>query len=319
MEMKIVILNGAKVNFDGIIDYSVLAGEGDELVVCDMCEDHGYTEISEGAEVIISKELPMNRDDIMALPDTVKLICEAGTGYNNIDLEACHERGIGVCNVPAYSSERVAHTAVMLMLMLASSMQRQISMLAKGDHTNFDKCLSVPHVELNGKTLGVVGAGNIGKNTIAIGRALGMNVLVFNRSPREDSEGVHYTSLKEVFRNSDFISLHCPLTESTRHMVNRYTLALMKPSAFIINTARGALIKEDDLIEALKEGRIAGAGLDVQEVEPLSADSPLFALDNVIVTPHMGWKGLETRQRLVSILKDGIDGYRKGERVNRVD
>ena len=207
--MKIVILNGAKVNFDGIIDYSVLAEEGDELVVCDMCEDHGYTEISEGAEVVISKELPMSRDDIMALPDTVKLICEAGTGYNNIDLEACHERGIGVCNVPAYSSERVSHTAVMLMLMLASSMQRQISMLAKGDHTNFDKCLSVPHVELNGKTLGVVGAGNIGKNTIAIGRALGMNVLVFNRSPREDSEGVHYTSLKEVFRNSDFISLDC--------------------------------------------------------------------------------------------------------------
>lgn len=317
--MKIVILNGAKVNFDGIIDYSVLAEEGDELVVCDMCEDHGYTEISEGAEVIISKELPINRDDIMALPDTVKLICEAGTGYNNIDLEACRERGIGVCNVPAYSSERVAHTAIMLMLMLASSMQRQISMLAKGDHTNFDKCLSVPHVELNGKTLGVVGAGNIGRNTIAIGRALGMNVLVYNRTPKEDSEGVHYTSLKEVFKNSDFISLHCALTESTRHIVNRYSIELMKPSAFIINTARGALIKEDDLIEALQEGKIAGAGLDVQEVEPLAADSPLFALDNVIVTPHMGWKGFETRQRLVSILKDGIDGYRKGERVNRVD
>ena len=103
--MKIVVLNGAKVNYDGIIDYSVLANEGDELVVCDMCEDHGYTEISEGAEVIISKELPISREDIMALPDTVKLICEAGTGYNNIDLAACHERGIGVCNVPAYSSE----------------------------------------------------------------------------------------------------------------------------------------------------------------------------------------------------------------------
>jgi hypothetical protein len=132
--MKIVVLNGAKVNYDGIIDYSVLANEGDELVVCDMCKDHGYTEISEGAEVIISKELPMSREDIMALPDTVKLICEAGTGYNNIDLDACRERGIGVCNVPSYSSERVAHTAVMMMLMLASTMQTQISMLAKGDH-----------------------------------------------------------------------------------------------------------------------------------------------------------------------------------------
>lgn len=317
--MKIVVLNGAKVNFDGIIDYGVLAEEGDELFVCDMCEDHGYTEISEGAEVIISKELPMNRADIMALPDTVKLICEAGTGYNNIDLDACRERGIGVCNVPAYSSERVAHTAVMLMLMLASSMQRQISMLAKGDHTNFDKCLSVPHVELNGKTLGVVGAGNIGRQTIAVGRALGMSVLVYNRTKREDSEGVRFVSLEEVLRNSDFISLHCPLTDATRHMVNKETLSMMKPGAFLINTARGALIKEDDLIDALRSGTIAGAGLDVQEVEPLSADSPLFTFDNVIVTPHMGWKGLETRQRLVSILKDGIDGYRRGERINRVD
>ena len=317
--MKSAVLNGAKVNFDGIIDYSVLAEEGDELFVCDMCEDHGYTEISEGAEVIISKELPMNRADIMALPDTVKLICEAGTGYNNIDLDACRERGIGVCNVPAYSSERVAHTAVMLMLMLASSMQRQISMLAKGGHTNFDKCLSVPHVELNGKTLGVVGAGNIGRQTIAVGRALGMNVLVYNRTKREDSEGVRFVSLEEVLRNSDFISLHCPLTDATRHMVNKETLSMMKPGAFLINTARGALIKEDDLIDALRSGTIAGAGLDVQEVEPLSADSPLFTFDNVIVTPHMGWKGLETRQRLVSILKDGIDGYRRGERINRVD
>lgn len=317
--MKIVVLNGAKVNFDGIIDYSVLAGPGDELVVYDVCEDHGYTKISEGAEVIVSKELPISRDDIMGLPDSVKLICEAGTGYNNIDMEACHARGIGVCNVPAYSSERVAHTAVMLMLMLASTMQKQISMLAKGDHTNFDKCLSVPHVELNGKTLGVVGAGNIGRQTIAIGRALGMQVLVYNRTKREDSEGVHFTTIEDVFRNSDFISLHCPLNDSTRHLVNKETLAMMKPTAFLVNTARGALIKEEDLIEALRNRQIAGAGLDVQEVEPLAGDSPLFALDNVIVTPHMGWKGLETRKRLISILKDGIDGYRRGERVNRVD
>ena len=317
--MKIVVLNGAKVNFDGIIDYSVLAGSGDELVVYDVCEDHGYAKIAEGAEVIVSKELPISRDDIMGLPDSVKLICEAGTGYNNIDMEACHARGIGVCNVPAYSSERVAHTAVMLMLMLASTMQKQISMLAKGDHTNFDKCLSVPHVELNGKTLGVVGAGNIGRQTIAIGRALGMQVLVYNRTKREDSEGVHFTTLEDVFRNSDFISLHCPLSDSTRHLVNKETLAMMKPTAFLVNTARGALIKEEDLIEALRNRQIAGAGLDVQEVEPLAGDSPLFTLDNVIVTPHMGWKGLETRQRLISILKDGIDGYRRGERVNRVD
>lgn len=317
--MKIVVLNGAKVNFDGIIDYGVLAQPGDELVVHDTCENHGYGEISEGAEVIISKELPVSREDILGLSDSVKLICEAGTGYNNIDLDACRERGIGVCNVPAYSSERVAHTAVMLMLMLASTMQTQISMLAKGDHTNFDKYLSVPHVELNGKTLGVVGAGNIGRQTIAVGRALGMNVLVYNRTKKEDSEGVRFTTLEDVFRNADFLSLHCPLNDATKHLVNEETLAMMKPGAFLINTARGGLVDEKALIEALRTKRIAGAGLDVQEVEPLCADSPLFALDNVIVTPHMGWKGLETRQRLVSILKDGIDGYRRGERVNRVD
>ena len=317
--MKIVILNGAKVNFDGTIDYQILAGPEDELVIHETCEDHAYAVLSEGAEILVSKELPMNREDILALPDSVKFICEAGTGYNNIDLEACRERGIGVCNVPTYSSERVAHTSVMLMLMLASTMQTQIRMLAKGDHTNFDEHLSVPHIELNGKTLGVIGAGNIGKHTIQIGRALGMDVLVYDVKKGEDSEGIRFVELEEVFRRADFLSLHCPLNEQTRHMINKETLALMKPSAFLVNAARGPLIKEDDLIEALQNKQIAGAGLDVQEVEPLAASSPLFALENVILTPHMGWKGLETRQRLVSILKDGIDGYRRGERVNRVD
>ncbi len=317
--MKIVVLNGAKVNYDGTIDYGVLAQADDQLVVYDTCNDHEYNAISEGAEVIISKELPMSYDDIKALPASVKLICEAGTGYNNINLDACRERGIAVTNVPAYSSERVAHTAIMLMLMLASTMQTQISMLAKGDHSNFDKHLMVPHVELNYKTLGVVGGGNIGQNTIAIGRAMKMNVLVYDPFPKADSDGVKYVSLEELLKNSDFVSLHCPLMDSTRHLINAETLKLMKPTAFIINTARGPLIDEAALIEALKNGTIAGAGLDVQEVEPLAASSPLFAMDNVILTPHMGWKGLESRQRLVGILKEAIDGYRKGEKVHRVD
>jgi len=317
--MKIVVLNGAKVNYDGTIDYKVLANPEDELIIYDTCNDHDYNKISEGAEVIISKELPMSYEDIMGLPASVKLICEAGTGYNNINLDACHERGIAVTNVPAYSSERVAHTAIMMMLMLASTMQTQISMLAKGDHTNFDKHLSVPHVELNYKTLGVIGGGNIGQNTIAIGRAMKMNVLVYDPFPKADSDGVKYVSLEELLKNSDFVSLHCPLMDSTRHIINKDTLALMKPTAFIVNTARGPLIDEPALIEALQKKQIAGAGLDVQEVEPLAASSPLFALDNVILTPHMGWKGLESRQRLVGILKEAIDGYRKGEKVHRVD
>ena len=317
--MKIVVLNGAKVNFDGAIDYSVLANPSDELVIYDTCKDHEYNAISQGAEIIISKELPMSYEDIMGLPECVKVICEAGTGYNNINLDACRERGIAVTNVPAYSSERVSHTAIMLMLMLASNMQKQISMLATGNHDNFDKHLMVPHVELNYKTLGVIGGGNIGQNTIAIGHAMKMNVLVYDPFPKADSEGVKYVSLEEVLKNSDFVSIHCPLNDQTRHIINAETLKLMKPTAFLVNTARGALIDEPALIEALKNGTIAGAGLDVQEVEPLDASSELFKMDNVVLTPHMGWKGFESRQRLVGILKEAIDGYRNGEKVHRVD
>ena len=317
--MKIVVLNGAKVNFDGAIDYSVIAGPNDELVIYDTCKDHEYNAISEGAEIIISKELPMTYEDIMGLPASVKMIAEAGTGYNNINLDACHERGIKVTNVPAYSSERVSHTAIMLMLMLASTMQKQVSMLATGDHSNFDQHLMVPHVELNYKTIGIIGGGNIGQNTIAIAHAMKMNVLVFDPFPKEDSEGVKYVSLEEVLKNSDFVCLHCPLNDSTRHLINKETLAMMKPTAFLINTARGALVDEPALIEALQNKVIAGAGLDVQEVEPLAASSPLFKMDNVVLTPHMGWKGYESRQRLVGILKEAIDGYREGKDVHRVD
>ncbi|MBP3751857.1 MAG: D-2-hydroxyacid dehydrogenase [Pyramidobacter sp.] len=255
---------------------------------------------------------------VAQFPESVKLICEAGTGYNNIPLDAARAKGITVCNIPAYSTQRVAHTAVMLMLNLASSMQKQLRMLAAGDRRNFTEHLMVPHTELNGKTLGVVGAGNIGRCVIKIARALEMNVLVYTRTPREDEDGVKYTTLDEVLRQSDFISLHCPLTDKTRHIIDAEALRKMKPTAFLINTSRGALVDEPALIAALKTGRIAGAGLDVQETEPPAADNPLYDMDNVIITPHMGWKGMETRQRLVSIIADDIHGFFAGAPVNVV-
>lgn len=145
-----------------------------------------------------------------------------------------------------------------------------------------------------------------------------MNILVHSRTPKEDEEKIHYVSLKELLKNSDYVSLHCPLTENTKHMINKETLSLMKPSAFIINTARGALIDEKALIEALKNGTIAGAGLDVQESEPPEENNPLYIMDNVILTPHMGWKGLETRKRLVSILADNIKKFIEGNPINVV-
>ena len=205
------------------------------------------------------------------------------------------------------------------MLSLASSLQKQIRMLAQGNHDNFHKHLMVDHVEVNAKTLGVIGYGNIARQIIKVAQAMDMKILVATRTARDDVDGIHFTTNDEVFEKSDFISLNCPLNESTRHMINSETLAMMKPSAYLINTARGALIDEKALIQALNDGVIAGAGLDVQEVEPLDDASPLYTMDNVIITPHMGWRGLETRQRLVSMIGDNIRAFASGRPINRVD
>jgi glycerate dehydrogenase len=206
----------------------------------------------------------------------------------------------------------------MMMLNLASTMQVQLRMLERGDRSNFTEHLKVPHVELNGKTLGVIGVGNIGKQVIRVGQALGMKVIACNRSPREDEENLHFTTFEEVLKESDFVSLHCPLTDATRHMINEDTLKLMKPEAFLINTSRGGLVDEQALIRALSEKRIAGAGLDVQEQEPPVDDNPLYDMENVILTPHMGWKGYETRLRLVSVIEKDIKGFFGGSPVNVV-
>ena len=311
--MKIVVLNGAKVNYDGLAGYDSL---GEEVVCYDASTPEQYAERAEGAEVLVSKELPMNADSIRALPDCV--ICEAGTGYDNIDLAACKEKGIKVANVPAYSTDRVAQTAVMMLLNLSSEMGKQIRALEKGDRSNFTKYLGVSHTEVNGKTLGVVGAGNIGGKVIEIAKALGMNILVYTRTPRDFGPGTKNVSLEELLKESDYVTLHCPLTPATKHIINEESLKLMKPTACLINASRGALVDEPALIRALQEGRLAGAGLDVQETEPPVADNPLYDMPNVILTPHMGWKGLETRRRLVQVLADNIAAYAKGEKLNIV-
>ena len=315
MNDKCVVLNAKKMNFDGKLDFSILSSD---VTVYDDTTEEQMTERIQGADIIVTKEMPVNAEMIQRFPESVKLIYEAGTGYNNIDLEAAGQKGIAVCNIPAYSTERVAHTAIMMILNLSSAMQVQMKMLACGNHDNFTRNLQVPHVEVNGKTLGVIGAGHIGRKVMQIAQALDMNILVHSRTPREDEKGIRYVSLEELLKNSDYVSMHCPLTESTKHMINKETLSLMKPSAFIINTSRGALIDEAALIEALEKGTIAGAGLDVQETEPPEENNPLYTMDNVLLTPHMGWKGLETRQRLVSILADNIKKFMEGNPINVV-
>ena len=315
MSEHVVVVNASKMNYDHALDFSVLSSD---VQVYDDSTNEELIERIQGARVVVTKELPVGADLLSQFPDTVKLIVEAGTGYNNIDLNAAKERGITVCNIPAYSTERVAHTVIMMILNFASTMQKQIGMLAKGDRSNFTKYLQVSHTEVNGKTLGVVGAGHIGMEVIKVAKALGMNILVHTRTPKADGDGVRYVSLDELLENSDYITLHCPLNDQTKYMINKETIAKMKPSAVIVNTGRGPLINEADLCEALAAKRIAGAGLDVQEVEPPAEDSPLYTLDNVIITPHMGWKGLETRQRLVGIIRDNVQAFFKGEPINVV-
>ena len=315
MSERVVVVNASKMNYDHALDFSVLSSD---VQVYDDSTNEELIERIQGARVVVTKELPVGADLISQFPDTVKLIVEAGTGYNNIDLNAAKERGITVCNIPAYSTERVAHTVIMMILNFASTMQKQIGMLAKGDRSNFTKHLQVSHTEVNGKTLGVVGAGHIGMEVIKVAKALGMNVLVHTRTPKADGDGIRYVSLDELLEHSDYITLHCPLNDQTKYMINKEAISKMKPSAVIVNTGRGPLINEADLCEALAAKRIAGAGLDVQEVEPPAEDSPLYTLDNVIITPHMGWKGLETRQRLVGIIRDNVQAFLKGEPINVV-
>ena len=315
MNTKTVVLNAKKMNFDGKLDFSILSSQ---VTVYDDTAPEELLERIQDADVIVTKEMPVSGDLIRQFPDSVKLICEAGTGYNNLDLAAAEEKGIMVCNIPAYSTQRVAQTAIMLILNLSSAMQVQMAMLAKGNHDNFTKNLQVPHVEVNDKTLGIIGAGHIGREVIRIAKAMDMKILVYTRTPKEDGDGIRYVDLETLLRNSDYVSLHCPLTPQTRHMINKDTLAMMKPEAFLINTSRGALIDEPALIEALQNGVIAGAGLDVQEVEPPAEDNPLYTMSNVLLTPHMGWKGLETRKRLVSILAGNIKAWEDKKPVNVV-
>ena len=315
MNERVVVVNASKMNYDHLLDFSVLSND---VQVYDDSTNEEVIERIQGARVVVTKELPVGADLLSQFPDSVKLIVEAGTGYNNIDLDAARAKGITVCNIPAYSTERVAHTVIMMLLNFSSTMQQQIGMLAKGDRSNFTKYLQVSHTEVNGKTLGVVGAGHIGMEVIKVAKALGMNVLVHTRTPKADGDGIRYVSLDELLEHSDYITLHCPLNEQTKHMINKDTIAKMKSSTIIINTGRGALINEADLCDALAAKRIAGAGLDVQEVEPPAEDSPLYTLDNVSITPHMGWKGLETRQRLVGIIRDNVQAFLKGEPINVV-
>lgn len=315
-----VFLNLSKLNFDNELDFSSIA-KVTTLTKYDESSDSEILERVKEQAIIITKELPLGKDLISQLPTSVKLICEAGTGYNNIDIVAAREKGITVCNVPSYSTEAVAHLAITSILNFSSSMIQQQIMTNEKNFDNFTKHLQLPHFELKNKTLGVIGGfGAIGSEVIKIALALGMNILIYSRTERRfDNPNVNFVSLEELLKQSDFISIHCPLTTDTHHLIQMKQLKLMKSSAFLINTSRGAIIKETDLIEALKNGEIAGAALDVQDPEPAETNNPLFDMGNVILTPHIGWKRYETRQRLVELMAINIESFIQGKPINVVN
>lgn len=317
--LKAVLLNSAKLDFDKQLDFSPLSAITKLTNYSDSLPSEIVEHIADNA-VVITKELVVNQETLLKLPTTVKLICEAGTGYNNIDVVTARERGIKVCNIGDYSAIAVAQLAITFMLNFSCSMMQQQKMLCNKDYSNFTTALLLPHFELSGKTLGVLGAGTIAMHVVKIARVLGMNVLVNSQSPRKfDDPLIQSVTFDELLAKSDFISIHCPLTPATKYLFNTQNFSKMKPTAYLINTARGAIIHEQDLITALATGQIAGAALDVQENEPLPDNSPLFNLEKIILTPHIGWKRIESRQRLIKLLADNIIAFQNGKNLNIVN
>lgn len=331
--LKVCALNAARLDFDGRVNFDKLTSVA-ELTRYETSDPANLDEIVsrvEGcsADVIINKEMPMSCELIDALPKSVKLICEAGTGFNNIQLSAAKRNGITVCNIPTYSTEAMAHMAITLVLAQACSLVPQIRALARGDHTHFDRCHlgAWPHFELQDKVIGLVGGlGKIGRRVAAIAQAMGMHVLATSRTAPLGvgaEHGMEVTTLDDLLTRSDFVSIHCPLNEGTRGLIGEDGLRRMKPTAFLVNTSRGAIIDEAALVDVLKEGCIAGAGLDVlgeaaAPPPPPPPDHPLFHLDNVILTPHIGWQRLETRQRVIEQVTKNIIAFAEGAPINQV-
>lgn len=311
-----VLLNAARLDYDGALDLSPLERLG-ALTRHEASAPHEVPARADGHAVLITKELKLGPEVIAQLPPSVRLICEAGTGYDNIDLAAARARDIAVCNAPGYSTSAVAQLAMTFVLDQAASLSRRQRELALGQLDRFAAPPRLPLAEVQGKALGVVGFGAIGREVARLARAFGMEVLVHTRRPVAAPE-VRQVELDALFRRSDFVTLHCPLTAETRHLVDRRRLRLMKPGAFLVNVARGAIVREADLVEALRAGELAGAALDVQDPEPPPPGSPLYQLEQVVLTPHIGWKPVEARQRLIELVARNIAAHRAGKAINRV-
>lgn len=304
--------------------------KGDVSLDCvtSLCESrvYGYTpddEIADkigDANAVICNKCPITREVFEKCPN-LKYVGLFATGYNNVDIAAANEYGAAVCNVPGYSTMAVAQHTFAFILNHFNKTAEYAATVARGDWVNY-KLFSyfyIPVTELSGLTMGIVGYGEIGKRTAEIARAFGMNVITHTRSPQKVTDGTRTCTLPQLLSEADIVSLHCPLTGDNEKMINSETLAMMKPTAVLINTARGGLVDEQALADALNSGKIAAACLDVLANEPMREDCPLRYAKNCTITPHIAWAPKETRIRLLKEVAENLESWLRGEPKNKVN
>ena len=314
--MKITVLD--KISFTvGDINLTSLDNLG-EVSYYDVLSPEEIKYVCKDSEVIVCNKTLFTKDILDCLPK-LKFIAITATGYNNVDLACAKEKGILVANVPGYSTVDVAQHVFAFILNYSNKVYEYDLSVKDGDWIKsktfcyFDK----PIIELAGKTLGIIGYGSIGSHVAKIADAFGMKVLVSSRSKKD----IPYEQVdrERVFKESDFLTIHCPLTEDTKFLINKDTLKMMKPTAVLINTSRGGVINEEDLKNALNDGVIAHAMVDVLSVEPMLKDNPLLGAKNITFTPHIAWAPKETRQRLIDLVANNIACFVKGEPINIVN
>jgi len=316
--MKIVALDGYAAN-PGDLSWDELKALG-ECVIYDRTAPEEVLERAADAEVVLTNKVVITAEMMAALPQ-LKYIGVMATGYNIVDIDAARERGIIVTNIPSYSTDSVAQMVFAHILNIAQQVQHHSEAVHQGRWTaSKDFCFwDTPLIELRGKKLGIVGLGNTGYTTARIAIGFGMEVYAYtSKSSFQLPPEIKKMELDQLFSECDVISLHCLLTDKTRELVNAARLKLMKPTAILINTGRGQLVNEQDLADALNNGQIYAAGLDVLSQEPPKADNPLLTARNCYITPHIAWASAAARERLMGILLDNLKGYMEGKVINNV-
>ncbi len=314
--MKIAVLDASTLGDD--LDLSVLTAAGD-VSVFDSTSSAEIADHVSDSEVVIINKVKLGEYELLQCPN-LKLVCVAATGYDNVDISFCREKGIAVCNVVGYSTSSVAQLAVSMVLYLANHLEEYTSKVRSGEysHGGVANILKPVYHELDGKVWGIAGYGNIGRKVGKIAEALGCRVLVFKRDPVDDAECV---DLETLCKKSDILTVHLPLSETTRGIFSSDLISQLKEDCIFVNVARGAVTDESALADAVRNGKIAGLGVDVYSREPFSEDHPFWQIKdrkNVCLTPHMAWGAYEARKRCIEEIIKNIESFRRGDRRNRI-